>query len=290
MSQEYTTPKPGSWANGPAFDIDAEVIKVRAEEDLASNTRASLIEELLEKGTINSQYADLLRGLSTVTVGAEGATLRKVQAVMAARELFGNSGVQQKRAAYIGSGTDWRFPVALGARDIVMVDSDYKEGSTTRQILITDIMDYDPKAVVETGESGSRIRFVVDVGKGSESVVMQLDSSDVSEYQSSVPLGLVLEFAGPSKGPNRSRVPVIGNIAQGMANDGLVFNLDYNDDVLYTPKIGMRDIQLGQFHVYQVSDRDKMIEASKEEFKPPEPRLSVLRKISASRRLDGGLR
>lgn len=256
-------------------DFDEWEGKFKEEEAQARGQRSDLIEELLRNGKITSQYAELLRGVSTSTLGAESATFRKIQAIIAIREALKDLGVKQRHTVYIGAGLDWRFPVALGVRDIAMLDLEYGSFPHLRQELLDNIREH---SIGINQEEGSRIGFTVDVGNGYENVSMELEVTDIGRYQPQKPIDLVLEFLGPSKGGQQSRVPVLSNVAQAMRENALIFNDDYSHDVFYTPDIGLKNIPFGQFHLYQVVDHDRMVAASHEVYKAFAPSLSSLRR------------
>jgi len=272
--------KPGQFSDGGTPDVNF-IEQFRKEEGEFRRRKIALIDNLAHTKAITPQYAQLLHRIHTSTLGAEGATLRKVEAVIAMREVLKAEGIAQKYSANMGAATDWEFPVALGAREIVMVDSDYGKGNTAQQ-LFDSVRSFDSQAIMTDGDNPD-IRFNVDIGEGKEGVLLHLNSSEITKYQPDRPLGLVVEFAGPTKGSNTSRVPVISNVTMGMASDGLVYNLDYNDEFCYTPDIGMTQIEREGFHLYKVQDRDKMVTASRMIFEPArDGTLEQLRNIHAS--------
>lgn len=258
-------------------DYDEWERQFEEKQDQARKQRIDLIEKLLKEGKITPQYAELLRGVFTSTFGAETATLRKIQAIIAIREALADEGVAKRHTVYIGAGLDWRFPVALGARDIVMLDLEYSP--QLRQELLDDIRQH---SLGISYQEDSRIGFAVDVGNGPESVSIELEQVGIGKYQPQRSIDLVLEFLGPSKGGQESRVPVLQNVAQALGNGGIVFNDDYQHDFSYTPDIGMRNMSFGRFHLYQVTDHDRMVAASREVFRPAGPSVSSIRRAIES--------
>jgi hypothetical protein len=272
--------KPGTFDDGMTSDDDYE--KFFEERRNADQTKIKLIDNLKKQRKISSQFADFLLGVQTSTFDSQQATLRKIKAILSLREVLKNYGIKEKHALYIGSGYDWRFPIALGARDIVMLDIDSSR-SDLKEELFKNIQTFDPKAKTKI-ENNPVIELSFDIGEGLETARLELVTSDVAEYHPEKPVDFVLEFAGPTKNSNRSRVPVLTNIAAAMSSDALVFNSDYDHihKTLYDPSIGMKEIDLSGFHVYQVSDRNQMILSSSEIFLPPQPSLDRLRTIVKS--------
>jgi len=260
-------------------DVTGDLEIHRQEENTDKASKNSLIDGLRGAGKITDQYANLLRSIHTSTFGAEGASLSKVKAVIALKETLGNNGIAQKHAAYIGSGLDWHFPVALGARDIAMIDPMY-QNPEDRQRLLKSVREFDPEAKID-GEEDLLINFAVDIGEGMENVTLHLDKTDVNTYEPQLPLGFVLEFRGPSA--IKSNVPILENIARGMADDGLVLNFDYIHEAQYTPDIGMEEIGREGFRLYRVTNQNKLIDSSMEVVAPPELSLDVLQTVLKSR-------
>jgi len=256
---ESNKPVPGQWSDGTVTGND-DLEKFYAEESESRAQKNKLIEDLSNTEQITPQFVRLLRSIHTSTFGAEGATLRKIRAVLAMRKMLKDQGITQRYTANLGAGIDWQFPVALGAREIVMVDQDYQRKDVVVK-LFESVRQFDGKTQMKDGNRPD-ILFGVDLGEGREDITLHLDSSEITKYQPQQPLGFVLEFAGPSKGPNRSRVPVLPNIARAMTDDGLVFNLDYPHKTLFTPGLGMDVVESGGFYLYKVHDKRQMITAS----------------------------
>src|SRR3990167_7487380 len=269
---------PGTFSDGrtpPEDDFIEEQIAFAA-------TKEDLIDNLLKTKSITPQYAFLLQSIQTATLGREGAILRKVQAVLALREALRQESIAKRLTLNIGSDIDWQFPVALGARDIVLMDPGFKEAERLQKLLES-VRLFDKTANFQ-GDDPTSLPFHLDLGEGVELVNLHVSKDRVTKYQSAKPIGCVIEFAGPSKGFNRSGVPVTTNIAQIMADDGLILNFDYSHDFQYLPEIGIDFVKLEGFYFYKVYAKDMMITASKIKHSPPEPSLAKLRAILKARR------
>ena len=249
-------------------------------EDAFASTDIELIRNLNDTGKITAQYANLLRSFQSSTLGPAEASLRKVQAVIALKDTLKDRTISQRHTAYIGSRFDWHFPVALGARDIAMIDLIYQNPGP-RQELLRSLIHYGAE-IKTVGIDNSVITFVLDLGIARESVTLRLDT-DVFTYKPQQPLGFVLQFYGPWE--KTSKVPVRENVARGMTNDAIVLNSDYSHS-RYAPGMGMEIIERGDFYLYQVKDIDKMIASSIAEVsadEPPEAYSKISRAIRDSR-------
>lgn len=271
---------PGTFDDG--FQAYGDIKDFIEEQKAFAATKKDLFDNLLKTKAVTPQYALLLQSIQTATFGREEATLRKVRAVLALREALKQERITQRRTLNIGSNIDWQFPVALGARDIVLMDPGFKK-SERLQELLESVRLFDKTANFQADDL-TILPFHLDLGEGVEQINLHVNTDKVIKYKSTVPIGCVIEYAGPSKGFNRSRVPVTTNIAQIMTDDGLVLNFDYAHDFQYSPEIGMDAIRREDFYIYKVKDRDKLIAASKINFAPPEPSLRKLQSIHQSRR------
>lgn len=270
--------KPGTFNDGdtPLADV-AQFQSEEANDTIEKNT---LIDRLLQSKQITLQYARLLRSIQTSTLGKEHATLRKIQAVLALKDILKEENIAQKTTVYIGSNIDWQFPAALGARNITLMDPEINTPEQ-RLKLLTSTREFDEKAFFQI-DNPSHLTFNLDLGEGVEQIDLQINTDEVATHQSTNQIGCVIEFAGPSKGYNRSRAPLIPNIAQTMASDGLILNFDYSHNPLYTPEIGLDFIERGEFYMYKVRNKTSLISASKIDYLPPSPSLDTLRTIHKS--------
>lgn len=235
-------------------------------EDAYAATEISLIDNLHDGGKITEQFANLLRSIHSFTVAPAEASLRKVRAVIALRETLRDKNITQKHAAYLGSRFDWHFPVALGARDIAMIDLEFQKPEF-RQQLLRSVKQYGAE-IKTVGIDNSRIDFVLDLGEGGENVTLRVDGTDLHEYEPQQPLGFILGCYGGWE--KQGKVPIPENIIRGLAKDGLVLGLDYPHEG-YTHDFGMDIIERDGFYLYQVTDVGKMIASSMAVVPPPEP-------------------
>lgn len=151
------------------FDISSDEIdefkkRIQESERKSYNGNVRLLNKLLKKGIITPQFADLLRHIHTSTAGyQEGANLRKINIILALRNKLLAEEISGKRIAYIGSGDDWRFAVALGARNVDMVDPLFAQ-EEYRHKLFDDIKNIDPSASLQKDTPTSEVIFHMCLG------------------------------------------------------------------------------------------------------------------------------
>ncbi|MEI7792274.1 MAG: hypothetical protein WCI57_02195 [Candidatus Berkelbacteria bacterium] len=98
---------------------------------------------------------------------------------------------------YLGSGTDIEYPLALGSREIIMVDYIFIDREAVDQIIekVKDITGHEPEI------KDDEIRFIFDFGEGEEEVIVKLIAKNYSPDQqapeaftSPEKIGMILTF------------------------------------------------------------------------------------------------
>lgn len=247
---------------------------VKAKESVISNSEL--------KGYITPQYAQLLRSIHTSTGDSESTSLKKVKTSLALRQRLQEYGIAEKLTANIGSGTDWEFPVALGARNITMIDPSYNGKYLTNELLQR-VRQFDPRAIVDVGNR-HQIIFDIDVGNGKEKVALHLDPSDVKRHISPKPYEFTVECSGPSKNANRSFLPIHPRFISNLNKDSLILSLDFPHDVLFSDDLGLKDVGTDGYHLYKVKDWASLTAASKRIEKPLDPSTVALRRMHKQRK------
>lgn len=244
---------PGSWSdeiNVPqSFDDFRN--KFNADEEHATQEREKLISDSLIAHKITPQYADLLRKIKASTMGVELAKLTKVKIALETHASPDLNHLGAGRVAYIGSGYDWEFPVALGARDIDMVDSDLiSSNKMSEQRIIESVKQIDPE--VSSGDQRN-VSFHIDVGNGPEEVLLHFKGTEADEYIPDCPVMGVLEFNSPDSSNGKL---IRDNIMPHLRSGSILFNFDHSkkDD---TPD-GVREINSSRGSILKIRDIEKL--------------------------------
>lgn len=247
-------PEPGTFIDeeGNTYRVDHGALP--REMRAASARKHVLIEEALIDSKVTTQYACLLHDLRSATTSGSLADLEKVEAALSLRdELFGN--FSNGRIAYVGSGYDWEFPVALGARTIDMVDAGFSDTGLLERLL-GGIESVAPDAVFEVGEFPT-VKFDINLGEGEEKVSLRLLGIDVTKYRPPNPLNGVLEFAGPTKG-YMDDSPVFPSIAQALTPGATVVNFDFQHNTVPNSPARLTPMQVGKFIIYRAGLQENM--------------------------------
>ena len=85
------------------------------ESRLLRETKKNLISQAVADGSIHPLYAELLNQIKSATGAGGKADIATLDKVQASSEMKDKLGFDNGRVAYIGSGNDWQFTVALGA-------------------------------------------------------------------------------------------------------------------------------------------------------------------------------
>lgn len=243
--------------NLPVKDIQPDLSKIlqQAQEASAnaSQEKQRIIQLAVNVGQITHEYADLLGTIDTATTETDIANLHKVQAALGLRERLLAEGLGAGRVAYIGSGSDWQFPVALGAREIDMVDLDYLNPDS-RNRLLNSIRAQHPDTVY----NGGILEFSVYLGAGPEKVALHLIGADVKDYIPETELSGVVETAGPTKFITTN--PVTPNVAAKIKERGVIANFDFQHQN-HGQEEGLVPLIEGGFTLYQVGNPVRFIKS-----------------------------
>jgi hypothetical protein len=190
----------------------------------ARDTKQTLITQASSSGAITEEYARLLHTIRSGTHDEDLITLEKVQAALSLRDELTDT-FQHGSVAYIGSGLDWQFAVALGAREIDMVDPTFGD-QENREALLRTIQMTDPQASLGS-EEAPVVDFGINLGSGVERIQLRLLGVDVRQYNPSSLAG-VIEIAGPTKGEGFAPMsPLLPNVQKGLSPGAKVVNFDY---------------------------------------------------------------
>lgn len=220
------------------------------------------IQDAVDTGKITPQLATLFNEIHSITSDPAATDLYKIKAVLALRESLSQENFKGKRVAYLGSRYDWQFAVALGAREIDLVDKEVfnKRPFEIHQNLEPTIRKFDPDFQVPDDDLGSfkygypkehEWRFTIDVGDGLEDVVLRLHNNDVREYVSPTPIGGIIQMAG-GNGMEYDK-PILPNISSQMQEGATVLNFDHMRRGKKEDFPGLQRIDHGDYTFYKVS-------------------------------------
>ena len=271
----------GSLAPGKFSDEDPHAAAARNEYMQQALEKAKelrrekeeLIQTKLDNGDIQEDYARLLKAIHASTLEPASAELEKVKAALLLREQLKDTPFATGKIAYLGAGTDWEFPVALGATDIIMEDLDYI-GHGLQEEVMNSIRGFS----TEVEELGDRLRFQISINGEPQSVQLCFASANVREYVPNTPLDGVLEMLGPTKSyTNQLLLP---EIAAKIQEGGIILNHDYamRNQNNNAPD-GTSSRQIEGFTLYEVTDPQLfMIDLNSQTYQAPvSPDLTALR-------------
>ncbi len=219
---------------------------LREKARIAYDRKQTLIRQALAQGKIAQEYAALLQSMQTATADNEVATLEKVEASLQLKDELAEQ-FKTGRVAYMGSGTDWQFAVALGGRQIDMVDEVFA-GAGRREELLESIQEIDPHATLNS-DGIPTIQFGINLGKGVESIELKLFGTNVTQYNAPEPLTGVVEFAGPTKGFVQDQ-PILPNVASKLSPGARILNFDYMKRPIAAPTPqGFESKSVGKFTI-----------------------------------------
>ncbi|MBI4226121.1 hypothetical protein HY612_03335 [Candidatus Roizmanbacteria bacterium] len=253
---------PGGWSD--QFDSDQKEFheKLIKQEEQDRVDRLRLIREAQTAGMISSQYARLLESIGTSSSGAvEGANLRKTNAALRLKGRLLPTG-SKAPVAYIGSGIDWQFAIALGARNIDMVDIGFAQSENMTKELLATVKQFDPNVTI-TSQEKPELHFELDLGKGLEDITLRLYGVEVSQYLPDYDLGGVIEFLGPSKGELDQSMPVLPNVARRLSPASFVANFDF-DSRFITENSGLTLQTIGDQSYFVVDNKNATVKKSQE--------------------------
>jgi hypothetical protein len=176
--------------------------------------RSALSSEAVRSVQLTDNQSRFLDLIIADTLHTESASLHKVKAVLEIAQQLQEKGVGDGKMLYVGAGRDWRFPVALGGRDIVMLGI-----ADTRSRVMADISSEDRNAVI----SGDSVSFAT---RFSDITKITFVKADVAGYRPEFPVKSLLEYAGPTKLPEIGGKIATELIAQRLGEGVLLLNFD----------------------------------------------------------------
>lgn len=252
----------GEFSDGTKVDPE-DLKKFLQELEEARRKREEIVGEAHKKRAITMAYANLLLHIHSSTLGGAISDLAKVQNCLALRDKLAKEDLGKRRVAYIGAGLDWQFPVALGAREIDMVDIDYGKPELIQRIAQS-IAEFDPNAKIEQGERPT-FTFHVNTGENPEVVTLRMYTGDIGTYEPDHELGGVIETLGPTKA--YSSAPVVPNVAKHLAENALILNFDFYQEKR-TPVSGMQFLD-DKLNIFKVTDLARVQALATQAFKKP---------------------
>lgn len=218
-----TNTKPGHFSDGTS--VSNLLDKFRNEEAQANQDAEKLISDSFEQHLIPTEFADFLRTIKASTMAMEGARLSKIGIALDCYGIEGLAELKSGSVVYSGSGFDWEFPVALGAREIDMVDLDFLNGNgSTRTRIIESVKKADPEAII--GEN-SDIKLKVNLGKGLEEVKLRLIGAEAAQYIPERPIKGVLDYNSPR---DKESKLIRENLLQHLYSGSIILNFDYGNN------------------------------------------------------------
>jgi len=231
---------------------------LKKQEAESKENRLDLILRLEQSGDITLQFGRLLRKIRSSTLMQEETSLLKVKAALQIKDYFSQLGLDQKTVAYLGSGLDWEFPVALGARVVDLVDLIYVDDSSISELLER-VRESAPSANFD--QRNSKIEFQLDLGNGIENIVLQIHGEDATDYTPKDNLAGVVEILGPSVLYGDGTMPLLSNVAKSLGENGFIANFDFNkEDLRQNSGLGIRSFD--GFEIYEVTDTNAFCLAS----------------------------
>lgn len=181
-------------------DLEETKREIEAETEKARARRAEII-VWMKKDTSSFPKDIVLAAetLETDTAFPMGHIVTKLENALALRNRLQQEGIVQKeKMKYIGSGLDIQYPLLLGGRNIILVDSIFQEDQHLPDLLER-IKKYDPEAQLTKEESNSTIHFLFDFGKGKEQVAIQVVPQSFQSLPKQEPIGVLITYC---LGPN----------------------------------------------------------------------------------------
>ena len=223
------------------------------EMEIAEKQRADLVELAVKENVLSPSLAAVMTEMSTASTSGPLATLEIVRSIVgvqtSAPEIF-----QEGVIAYVGSGVDWHFPVALGARNIDLVDLGFAS-LEMREKLLESVRHFDIAAIMQ----GNELAFTLSLQEGKpERIRLRMISEDIAQMQDypAEELRGVIEFAGPTKSvtPNE---PVIPAIRKRLRSGAVILNHDFRLPNFIPEEHGFQTRQLRNTSVLQVASPTK---------------------------------
>lgn len=245
-------------------ELDPVKKELQKQKDLVIQKNKA-IQSALETSQITPQFASLLQSIDTKSQGKAEGDLLKVELALADPHLFSHTDGQ---VVYVGSGVDWQFPVAIGARNITMLDVSF-QNTALKERLVENVKAHARDITEEDGG----ITFSIDLGKGTEVVTLRMQDDDIQTYVPQEELGGVLESFGPTG--HFTRGIVMPQVASSIKEGGIILSTRYSEEIT-----GLRRLTVGKGNAYQVTNRDEFSKSTATMMKAPESKglsLAALR-------------
>lgn len=148
----------------------------------------------------SEDYRDLLDAMRTDTsLFREAHSFNKMLVALRIAEEVENSPIKNLDLYYLGASDDFRFPMALRFRNIVMVDPCYEFGFIKK--ISEELSKYEGFEIVEEDDDFWKVKFKFDFGKGEkEWVTIKFIKNDSYNFEgpSNEIGGCIAFFGGPS--------------------------------------------------------------------------------------------
>lgn len=186
----------------------------------------------------SEQRVRTLDNITTTTLPISKKEMKKgVVLEIIEKKLLSDEILRNYPIVYIGSGTDVEYPLALGGRNIVMVDPILEDEQAINELIgkIKTLTDQDVQ------NNFGKITFTFDFGSGSENVVVELatrpyDKTIEDRYEIPDNSGAIVLFA--SQGPS-GLVRVDDNMKEKLVEGGVII-----EDTTLMKKSG-ENVELG---------------------------------------------
>jgi hypothetical protein len=152
----------------------------------------------------SSMRVKALDAITTTTLPISKREIKKgVVLEIAEKGLFTEELLKRNPTVYLGAGTDVEYPLALGARNITLVDPILEDEKVQQEVIerVRNLIGVEPTI------NGETLRFKFDFGEGEEEVEVELiarpylgASAQENNYKLVQDIGVVLLFA--SQGPS----------------------------------------------------------------------------------------
>ena len=183
-----------------------------------------------------------LDAITTTTLPVSKREVKKgVVLEIAEKYLISSELLRQHPLVYIGSGTDIEYPLALGGRNIIMVDHILKDEIIQKEVVekVRKLIEEEPIV------SGQKIDFSFDFGNGKESVSVELvaksySPKDINGYNIPSNTGLIVLYA--SQGPSGT-VSIDENMKLKLTEEGVILE---ETRIIKTEENKEKIIELGE--------------------------------------------
>lgn len=202
------------WSDGHSF-----AGRLHLQEEQARERRLRQIVRLrsMSRDADQNAFVNLLEQIDSSTIDAEAANERKVAVAVEQRFNLRATALVHKPVAYLAAGVDIAFPLSLGARDVLMVDTDFADFP-----LLDEIAEKVSTIGKITQRSRDGLEFIANTGNGPQEMRIRTSSEDARTFVPGEPLGGVIEMAGIRDG-----ALVRPNVANHLVQNAVIANFDF---------------------------------------------------------------